>query len=78
VYVLCLGVPGKVIEVKEGTAVVDINGIKREVDALLVPEVKPGDYVIVHAGTIISIISEEDYWETMKLLKELVEAALGE
>lgn len=72
---MCLGVPGKVLEVKEDIAVVEINGVKTEVDALLVPEVKPGDYVIVHAGTIISIISEEDYKETIKLLKELAEAA---
>ena len=71
---LCLGVPGKVLEVKGDIAIVEINGVKAEVIALLVPEVKPGDYVIVHAGTIISIISEEGYKETVKLLKELAEA----
>ena len=71
---MCLGVPGKVLEVKGDIAIVEINGVKAEVVALLVPEIKPGDYVIVHAGTIISIISEEGYKETVRLLKELAGA----
>lgn len=75
---MCLGVPGRVVEVKGNTAVVDVNGVKMEADTLLAPEVKPGDYVIVHAGAIISIISEEDYKETIKLLKELAEAVAYE
>jgi len=70
---LCLGIPGRVVEVKGDKAVVDISGIKREVDALLVPDVKPGDFVIVHAGAIISKISREDYEETIKYLRELAE-----
>jgi len=75
---LCLGVPGKVLEVRNGVAIVDINGVKREVDAFLVPEVKEGDYVIVHAGSIISIISEEDYREIVKYLREFLEAVSDE
>lgn len=70
---MCLGIPGRVVEVKGDKAVVDISGIKREVDALLVPDVKPGDFVIVHAGAIISKISREDYEETIKYLRELAE-----
>jgi len=63
---MCLGIPGKVIEVKGDIAVVDFGGVRREVDALLV-NVKPGDYVIVHAGAIITKIDE-------RLAKEMEEA----
>ena len=62
---MCLGIPGKVIEVKGDIAVVDFGGVRREVDALLV-NVKPGDYVIVHAGAIITKIDE-------RLAKEMEE-----
>lgn len=68
---LCLGVPGVVVEVKGDIAIVDFGGIKREVDALLVPDVKPGDYVIVHAGAIIERIDKETFEEMVKYLQEL-------
>ncbi|MGQ4891514.1 MAG: HypC/HybG/HupF family hydrogenase formation chaperone [Candidatus Njordarchaeia archaeon] len=71
---MCLGIPAKVLEVKGDIAVVDINGMKHEVDKLLMPDVNPGDYVIIHAGAIIGKISEREYLETLKTLKEIEEA----
>ena len=71
---MCLGVPAKVLEVRGRTAIVDYGGIKREVDILLVPDIKPGDYVIVHAGAAISKIDEKEAIETLKLWMEVLEA----
>ncbi len=71
---MCLGIPGVVIEVKDMTAIVDFGGVKREVDRLLVPDVKPGDYVIVHAGAIISKLSREEAEKTIEAWKEVLEA----
>ncbi|RLE92769.1 MAG: HypC/HybG/HupF family hydrogenase formation chaperone [Thermoprotei archaeon] len=71
---MCLGVPARVLEVHGRTAIVDYGGIKREVDILLVPDVKPGEYVIVHAGAAISKIDEKEALETLKLWKEVLEA----
>ncbi|MCD6114613.1 MAG: HypC/HybG/HupF family hydrogenase formation chaperone [Thermoprotei archaeon] len=71
---MCLGIPGVVVEVKELTAIVDFGGVKREVDKLLVPDVKPGDYVIVHAGAIISKLSREEAEKTIEAWKEVLEA----
>ena len=69
---MCLGVPAIVLEVRDDfTAIVDYGGIKKVVDIMLVPDVKPGDYVIVHAGSIIEKISKEDYEETMSILREI-------
>jgi len=74
VFKMCLGIPGVVVEVKEMTAIVDFGGVKREVDKLLVPDVKPGDYVIVHAGAIISKLSREEAEKTIEAWKEVLEA----
>ncbi|OYT62684.1 MAG: hydrogenase [Thermofilum sp. ex4484_15] len=71
---MCLGVPGRIVELKEGfRALVDFGGIRREVDVSLLPGVKVGDYVIIHAGAAISKVSEEDALITLKLWKEIAE-----
>jgi hydrogenase expression/formation protein HypC len=57
---MCVGVPAKVVDIKEYSAVVDVMGSKMTVGILFVPEVKLDDYVIVHAGQAMSIV-DEDY-----------------
>lgn len=56
---MCVGVPAKVIEKQEYTAVVDVMGSTMTVGIIFVPEVKIGEYVIVHAGQAMSIIDEQ-------------------
>lgn len=56
---MCVGVPGKIIEKNEYTAVVDVMGSQTNVGIIFVPEVELGDYVIVHAGQAISIVDEQ-------------------
>ncbi len=63
---MCLGIPGIVVEVHGDKAVVDYGGgTMREANSSLV-NVKPGDYVIVHAGFIIEKISEKDAKEMIE------------
>ncbi|RLE55781.1 MAG: HypC/HybG/HupF family hydrogenase formation chaperone [Thermoprotei archaeon] len=69
---MCLGIPGKVLEVRGDTAIVDFGGLRKEVSIVLTPDVQPGDYVIVHAGFAISKISREEALEMLKLLSEVV------
>ncbi len=71
---VCLAVPAKVIEIKENKAKVDYGGIIRDVDISLV-NVKPGDYVIVHAGFAIQVLNEKDAKETLRIFEELLENA---
>ena len=73
---MCLGVPGRVVEVKGRTALVDFGGVVREVDATL-EDVKPGDYVIVHVGVIISKLDEETAKETIRIWEEMVKSLEG-
>jgi len=71
---VCLAVPAKVIEIKGNKARVDYGGVIRDVDISLV-DVKPGDYVIVHAGFAIQVLNEKDAKETLKIFEELLENA---
>jgi len=71
---MCLGVPAKVIKVKENTAIVDYGGgFQREVDILLQPDVKEGDYVIVHAGAVIAKLKEKEALEILRLINEAIQ-----
>ena len=75
---MCLGVPGRVTEVAENAqgmlmGRVDFGGVGKEVCLAYVPEVKVGDYVIVHVGFAISIVSEEEAAETFELLRQMGE-----
>jgi hydrogenase expression/formation protein HypC len=75
---MCLGVPGKIIEIyeKQGLkmAQVDFSGVRREACIEHVPEAKIGDYAIIHVGFAISLLSEEEAQESMDLLRQIVEA----
>lgn len=67
---MCLGIPVKVKEINGQEALVEVGGLKQTVRIDFVPEVKAGDFVIVHAGFAISILNEEEAEETLKLLRE--------
>ena len=74
---MCLGVPGKVNEIYEVNGLkmgkVDFGGVKREVCLEYVPEVEIGQYVIVHVGFAINMMSEEEAEETLALLREIID-----
>ena len=69
---MCVGLPARVVSVKDGTALVDATGAKREVSAELIEELAPGDYVMMHAGVAIAKITADDDEETDALLDELI------
>lgn len=77
---MCLGVPGKVIEIQRVDGVdlvqgtVDFGGVRRDVNLSFTPEVEVGQYVVVHVGFSISVIDEEEAQTTLKYLRELGEA----
>ena len=68
---MCLAVPVLVTSIEGDTALVDVGGISRTISVLLTPEVKIGDYVLVHTGYAISIVDQEEAQETLKLLEEI-------
>ena len=71
---MCLGVPGRVIEVREFTATVDFWGVRKEVRLDIVDEVvAPGDYILNHVGFAIRRIPPEAVEETLALYDQLLE-----
>ena len=66
---MCVGLAGKVVRVKDGTAVIDAGGAKRDVNAELLEDLEPGDYVMVHAGVAIAKITDDDADETLGILQ---------
>ncbi len=59
-------------------AKVDFGGILKEVCMEYLPEVKVGDYTIVHVGFGLSILNEQEAEETMALLRQIEAAAEGD
>jgi hydrogenase expression/formation protein HypC len=76
---MCLGIPGKIISIYEdhGTkmAKIDFGGVSREACIEVIPEAKPGDWTIVHAGFALNLLSEEEAQETLEILEEMSELA---
>ena len=74
---MCLAVPAKVVEIRGKVAIVDFGGIKREARLDLLPDVKVGDYVIVHTGFAIEKLDEKQALESLKAWEEIMQV-LGE
>jgi hydrogenase expression/formation protein HypC len=66
---MCLAVPGRVDTLRErdGTlmAEVDFGGVSKDVCCEYVPDVAPGDYVIVHVGFAIQRLDEASALATL-------------
>ncbi len=78
---MCLGVPGKIIEVFETDGMkmgkIDFDGVASDVCLAYVPEAEPGQYVINHVGFAISLLNEDEALNTLDLLQELMEKELA-
>jgi hydrogenase expression/formation protein HypC len=70
---MCLGVPGRVVEVGDCTAIVDFWGVRKEVRLDIVDEpVEVGDYILNHVGFAIRRIAPESVAETLALYETLL------
>jgi len=69
---MCIAIPGKIISVDSPKAKVDFNGNVVDVNVGLIDPVV-GDYVLVHAGCAIEIMSKDKALEMIELLQELEE-----
>jgi hydrogenase expression/formation protein HypC len=75
---MCLAIPGKIIEIAgddANSALVDVLGLRRQVDLALLADdrPKPGDWVLIHVGYAMSKISEQDAAEQIRVLEMLGE-----
>ena len=65
---MCVGLAAKVVGMKDGMAIVDASGAKREVSAELLDDLEPGDDAMVHAGIAIAKIDGDDESEAEEII----------
>lgn len=58
---MCVAIPGVILEIREGaglerTAIVDTDGVQREISLGLVPDARVGDHVISHSGFALRVV----------------------
>jgi hydrogenase expression/formation protein HypC len=68
---MCLAIPAKVITVDGASALVTIEDVEYRASLLLLNDVKPGDFIMLHAGFAIEKIDAEEAAETLRLLNEV-------
>ena len=73
---MCLAVPGKLVEWTRrdppfDTAVIEFDGVRRQVSMACLPEAEVGDFCLVHAGMAISRIDPEEAAELLRNLQEM-------
>ena len=73
---MCLAIPVRVVELRDdATAIVDLDGIRKEISLALVDRVAVGDYVILHVGYALARLDPDEAARTLALFAG---AAAGE
>lgn len=75
---MCLAIPAKVISVNGTSALVTIEDVEYTASLLLLDDVNPGDFIMLHAGFAIQKVDAEEAAETLLLLQEEVKNRPGE
>jgi hydrogenase expression/formation protein HypC len=68
---MCLAIPMKVRKIKGEFAEVESGRLLRTINIQMLPYIKIGEYVLVHAGFAIQKVDSEKAKETLRLVQEL-------
>ncbi|MDR2870355.1 MAG: HypC/HybG/HupF family hydrogenase formation chaperone [Deferribacteraceae bacterium] len=72
VRIMCVGIPAKIIECDEISAIVDISGSQREISLLtLDAQAAAGDWVMVHAGFAVTVLDPAEAEETLQMMLDM-------
>ncbi|MFH1642463.1 MAG: HypC/HybG/HupF family hydrogenase formation chaperone [Nanoarchaeota archaeon] len=66
---MCLAIPGMIIEINDGFAMIDYGKEKRKA-RLLDEDIKVGDYVVVQNKLVLQSIQKDQALESIKLWKQ--------
>lgn len=69
---MCLALPARIISINpaEETAIVALEGVKKEISLALVTDVAVDDYVLVHVGYALNTVSKEEAEKTWAMMNE--------
>ena len=65
---MCLGIPMRIKKITADFAQVESGRLLRTANIQMLPDIKVGDYVIVHAGFAIQKLDPQKAKETLKLI----------
>ena len=71
---MCLAIPMRLIERGENEGVVELDGVRRTVSLMLLPDAAVGQHLLIHAGYAIGAVDEVEAGTTLALLRELADA----
>jgi hydrogenase expression/formation protein HypC len=71
--IMCLAVPMTITKIEGSRAVAESRGVETVVDISLMPDIRKGDRVIIHAGFIIEKLDEEEAREIDKVWDQYLE-----
>jgi len=66
---MCLAIPGKIKKIEGNTAFFNYDGHEYKADISLAPEVKKGEWILMHDGRALSKITEEEARENLEFIK---------
>ena len=73
---MCLAVPARVDQLLAGDqALIEIDGVKKEISLALVDDISVGDYVVVHVGYALGRLDAEDAERTLSMLRQMADGA---
>ncbi len=71
---MCLGVPGRIMEIYEVAGLrmgrVDFGGVVKEACLEYVPDARVGEYTVIHVGFAIGSLDEAEAQRSLEFLRE--------
>ena len=68
---MCLGIPMKIIKINGNFAEVESGRLLRNINIQMLPGIKLGDYILVHAGFAIQKVDPKRAQETLRIIDEI-------
>ena len=69
---MCLAIPTQITTIDDSQmATVVLGGVERQISLVMTPEAQVGDYVLVHTGYSITIMSQEEAQASLEAFAEL-------
>jgi hydrogenase expression/formation protein HypC len=75
-FVMCLGIPMKIVELEGQEAVAEAGGIRKRIRLDLLDNVQMGDFVLIHTGYAIEKLDPDEALETLELIKQVYRAGM--
>lgn len=68
---MCLAIPAKIVKKEGKKGIVDMGGVNKEIGLDFIPEAEVGNWILIHTGFGLEIISDEEAKKTIDALKEV-------